>query len=134
MNETIESLYQEIGTEALDVVGGDAGSRVVVYASVADDVVRAEVYRGEHDRIVYKFSSPRLVRLIYDFWSEWRAIPGNREWRAILYRIEAGKFDIEFTYPDKFDPSQDVSERRSGLAQRFFGGLPFDYQNPKARA
>ncbi len=131
MSLTVEQMYQEIGSAALGVAQDLAG-KLIVYSEVEDGVISANIfYENLAGEVRYRFSPKRLEELIYSFWEQWAAAPGNHEWRAMTYVIEGGKFNIDLTYPDQIDPDSDLSERRPLVVKKHFGDMKIDYSQPK---
>ncbi len=131
MSSTIEQLYPEIGRAALGLAEGLAG-KLLVYAEVEDGVISADVFYVNQAGVVrFRFSPKPMQELIYSFWERWKEQPGNREWRAMSYVIEGGKFKIDLSYPDEINPDEDISERRPTVVKKHFGDMKVDYSKPK---
>jgi len=132
MNAEIETLYPAIGRAIIGVVGS-AGGKILMYAEVEDGVVSTQVFSPERGKIVYRFGGGELDDLVYDLWTKWTEVPGNQEWRAMVYLInENRKFSIDLIYPDKFNDKADVVARRTAAAQSALGALPIDYSQAQA--
>lgn len=131
MSLTVEQMYQEIGSAALGVAD-DLSGKLIVYSEVEDGVISADIfYENRVGDVRYRFAPKPLQELIYSFWEQWAAAPGNREWRAMTYVIEGGKFVVDLTYPDQIDPDADLSERRPLVVKKQFGDMKIDYSKPK---
>ena len=129
MDPAIERFYPEIGQAAL-AVATDLDGRLIVYAEVEPGVVSADILYVNKEGIVRLRFCPRPLRhLIRDFWQAWRADPDNKEWRAMTYIIDGGKFRLEFTYPDQL-VGEHAIERRPAVIQKFFGDRKVDYARP----
>jgi hypothetical protein len=130
MSLTIEQFYQEIGQAARALAEGLAG-RLLVYAEIEDGVISADLFYATQSGVVrFRFCPKALQTLLYTFWEQWKAQPGNREWRAMSYVIDGGKFSIDLTYPDQIDPGEDVSDRRPSVVRKYFGDMKVDYSKP----
>jgi hypothetical protein len=130
MSLTIEQFYQEIGQAALALAEGLAG-KLVIYAEAEDGVIAADLFYVTKDSVVrFRFCPPPMRDLIYRFWEHWKAQPGNREWRAMAYVVDGGKFSIDLTYPDQVDPQEDISDRRPAIVRRYFADMKVDYSKP----
>lgn len=128
---TVEQMYQEIGQAALNIAEGRAG-KVLVYAEVQDGVISCdEFYIDQAGVVQFRFCPKPMKELIYSFWEQWKNQPGNREWRAMSYVIDGGKFGIDLKYPDQIDPNQGFSERRPLVVKERFGDAKVDYSKPR---
>lgn len=131
MSSTIEQMYPEIGQAALGLAEGLAG-KLLVYTEVEDGVISADVFYVNQAGVVrFRFSPKPMQELIYSFWERWKEQPGNREWRAMSYVIDGGKFKIDLSYPDEINPDEDLSERRPTVVKKHFGDMKVDYSKPK---
>jgi hypothetical protein len=131
MSAKIEAMYQQIGQSALDLADGLAG-KLLVYAEVEDGVISADLfYVKEGGTVRFRFSSKALQELLYTFWEGWKEEPGNREWRAMSYVVDGGKFKLDLTYPDQINADEDISDRRPLVVKKYFGDAKVDYSKPK---
>ena len=129
MSSTIEQLYSEIGQTALGLADELAG-RLLVYAEVEDGVISAGVFYANRAGVVrFRFAPKPLQDHIYSLWERWKERPGNREWRAMSYAIDGGKFSIDLTYPDQIG-GEDIADRRPLVVKKHFGSLNVDYSKP----
>jgi hypothetical protein len=79
------------------------------------------------NKIIYGFGSGALTDLVYELWEKWGSLPGQEPWRALLYTVKGGKFDIDLTYADKFDEELPEAERRLLAIQPVLGKCKVDY-------
>lgn len=125
-----DDIYQDIGAIALDVAN-DLSGKLLVYSEVSDGVISSDIFYQKNDGIVkFLYSPAPLQELIYSFWERWTDEPGNKEWRAMIYVIEDGKFFIDFVYPDQMD-HLGIDEHRPLVVQRHFGDAKIDYSSPE---
>jgi len=131
MNSTIERLYQEIGLEALEAAN-DLSGKLLIYAEVLDGVISADMFYVNHPSGSVRFRfCPRPVRKsIMQLWQEWQKLQGNKEWRVLCYVIDNGNFNIDLLYPDQVKNDEDVSDRRSLAAIKYFGNSKVNYSKP----
>lgn len=131
MNSTIEHLYQSIGREAMNVAPALAG-RLLVYSEVESGVASADIFYVEEggDMIRFRFAPPSLQEQVYSLWTEWKNQTQNREWRAMCYVIDAGKFTIDLTYPDQLISGEALSDRRPRAVRKYFGDAKVNYSAP----
>lgn len=128
---TVEQMYQEIGQAALTIAEGRAG-KILVYAEVEDGVISCDEFYVDQAGIVqFRFRPTPMKELIYSLWEQWKKQPGNREWRAMSYMIDGGRFGIDLKYPDQIDPNQSFSERRPLVVKESFGDAEVDYTKPR---
>ncbi|WP_420998491.1 hypothetical protein ACKI2N_032050 [Cupriavidus sp. 30B13] len=127
---TVEQLYQDIGLAAIAIAKGLAG-KLLLYAEVEDGAVSADMfYESAAGPVQFRFCPENLQQLVYSLWEAWKATPGNKEWRAMSYVVDDGKFNIELQYPDQIDPVEDVSDRRPVVVHKYFGDAKVDYSQP----
>lgn len=131
MNSKIEHLYQSIGREALNTAPA-LGGRLLVYSEVESGVASADIFYVEEgcDVIRFRFAPLALQEQVYSLWTEWMKHPGNREWRALSYVIDDGKFTIDLTYADQLVSGEALSDRRPQAIRKYFGGAKVDYSVP----
>lgn len=131
MNADLESLYQEIGREAF-AVATELQGKLLVYAEVEDGVISGSVFydKGVSRTVTFKFCPEGLNDLIYSLWEKWSSHPGNKEWRAMAYLIQDGKFSIDLVYPDQMNPDEGLPERRPRVIQKCFGHVQVDFSKP----
>lgn len=131
MNSKIEDLYQSIGRDALNVASA-LGGRLLIYSEVDSGVASADIFYVEEgsDAIRFRFAPPSLQEQVYSLWTEWRKHPENREWRAMSYVIDAGKFTIDLTYPDQLVSGEALSDRRPQVVHKYFGDKKVNYSMP----
>lgn len=132
MNPQVETLYQEIGSQAL-AEAWDAAGRLLIYAEVEDGVASADMFyvRSPKSPVKFRFCSRQLRALVVSLWESWKGL-GNPEWRAMSYVVENGKFNIDLTYPDELNKEEDLTDRRPRIVQRYFGDAAIDYSSPEA--
>jgi len=111
---SLEGLFQEIGLEAVAVAGDDLAGRLLVYAEVADGVISADLFYKTREGPVRLVLGPRpLKEIIYELWEQWKAQPGNGEWRVMSYVVDKeGKLTVDITYPDDLDKEEGLEDRR----------------------
>jgi len=63
-------------------------------------------------------------------WQEWQKLQGNKEWRVLCYVNDNGNFNIDLLYPDQVKNDEDVSDRRSLAAIKYFGNAKVNYSEP----
>ncbi len=131
VNSIIESLYQQIGAQAL-AEAQDVGEVLLLYAEVEDGVSSADMFyrRASSATVKFLFGSSRLQDLVVSLWENWKSA-GNPEWRTLSYTIEGGKFNIDLSYPDQVNASEDLSDRRPRAVKKYFGDAPIDYSSPR---
>jgi hypothetical protein len=131
---SVEDLFQEIGREAVAVAGDDLSGRLLVYAEVEDRVISTNLLYKNREGDVRLVLGPRpLDDLVYELWQQWKAKPGNEEWRVMSYLVDAdGKLTIDLTYPDDVDVDEDVSDRRPRAVMRYFGDVKLVFHDPFA--
>lgn len=131
-NVNFEDFYQAIAQEALASAQNIDG-RLLVYSEIEDGVVSADLFyvQSTDDRIKFRFGSSQMKNLITSFWDAWRRTPGNKEWRVMSFVIEGSAFNIEFSYPDQIDESEDLSDRRPKVIVKYFDDKIIDYSNPR---
>jgi hypothetical protein len=72
-----------------------------------------------------------LGDLVYEFWQQWKAQPGNEEWRVMSYVVDGdGKLTIDLTYPEDVDEEDD--EGRDRAVKKYFGNVKLDFDDPFA--
>jgi hypothetical protein len=132
VNPQVETLYQEVGRQAL-AEAPDAAGRLLIYAEVEDGVASADMFyvRSSKSPIKFRFCSRQLRELVVSLWESWKRL-GKPEWRAMSYVTENGKFNIDLTYPDQLNEEEDLADRRPRIVQKYFGDAPIDYSSPKA--
>lgn len=127
---TLEALYQDIGRMAFEAAEGPV-DQLLLYAEVEDGVFSADLfYRISSHSVRFRYCSTQMVEAVYALWQTWKTSPGNREWRAMSYAIDNGKFSMDLKYPDQMIPGEDVSERRPLAVKRHFGDANVDYSRP----
>lgn len=131
VNSKIESLYQQIGDQAL-AEAQDVGDLLLLYAEVEDGISSTDIFyrRASNAAVKFLFGSSRLQDLVVSLWENWKSA-GNPEWRALSYTIEGGKFNIDLSYPDQLDAGEDLSDRRPRAVQKYFGDALIDYSSPR---
>jgi hypothetical protein len=131
MTPELESFYLELGQAAVDLAPDLAG-RLLLYAEVEDGEISADVfYLNQRGEVRYRPCPPPTVSLIYEFWEQWKAHPGNHEWRTMSFVVEMdGSFDIDFKYPDHVNPEEDLADRRPRELKHYFVNRRVDYSRP----
>lgn len=131
MSNDIESLYQDIGAEAL-AAAPDLQGALLVYAEVEDGAIAASLFyeKGSGRTVTFRDCPEALEDLLYELWLAWRATPGQAPWAAIDYVVRDGSFNIALTYPDQQDPDEGLPERRPRVIQKYFGNAKVDYTHP----
>lgn len=105
--------------------------QLLLYAEVEDGVVSADLfYRTSDHSVRFRYCPTQMVEAVYALWQAWKTIPGNREWRAMSYAANNGKFSMELLYPDQLILREDVSARRPLAVKRHFGDANVDYSRP----
>ena len=131
MNTVIESLYQEIGQEAINFADGLSG-RLLIYAEVEEGTLSADMFyvSDASGRVRFRFCPKNIQGLIMNLWEEWKKYEGNREWRVLNYVIDDGKFSIDLSYPDQVNEDEELSDRRPLAVKKYFGDAEVNYKNP----
>lgn len=131
MSHDIESLYQDIGAEALAVTP-DLQGTLLVYAEVDDGVIAASLFyeKGRQRTVTFRDCPDVVEDLVYALWQAWQAVPGQAPWATIEYVVRDGGFNINLAYPDQLDPEEGLPERRPRVIQKHFGDVKVDYASP----
>ncbi len=130
MNADLETLFQEIGAEALEMAPYSNG-KLLIYSEVESGIISCDLfYINESNVVRYRFASDLLEDLVYKLWENWQK-SGNQEWRTLAFIIEDGQFVMDIKYPDQIDESEDVSDRRPNVLKTHFGELKVDYSDPE---
>jgi hypothetical protein len=72
-----------------------------------------------------------MKELLYSFWEEWKKQSGHREYRAMSYTIDGGRFGIDVKYSDQIDPKQSFSKRSPLVVKQRFGDAKVDHSYPR---
>jgi hypothetical protein len=128
--KTIENLYQEIATEALECAE-DINGKLLFAADVKEGVVSsALVYEKGTEKVpTFKFVSSLLTDLTYELWEKWREDPKNTEWQGVELVVLNGDFHFDFMYADQL-ADEDFDDRREAIFERHFTNKKIDYSNP----
>lgn len=131
MNTVIETIYQEIGQEAVSFAD-DMQGKLLIYAEIEEGVLSADMfYINSNDGDVrFRFCPKSVQGLIMKLWKEWKSHGGNKEWRALSYVIDDGRFGIDLIYPDQINEDEDLSDRRPLVVKKHFGGAKVNYKAP----
>jgi hypothetical protein len=131
---SVEDLFQEVGREAVAIAGDDLAGRLLVYAEVEDRVSSADILYKNHQgdaRLV--LGARPFKELVYKLWEQWKAQPGNEEWRVMSYVVDQnGKLTIDLIYPDDVDSEEDVTDRRPRAVEKYFGDVKVIQPDPFA--
>lgn len=115
----------EVGDEAVRLVGGEP-SGIFLYAEAGENWAGPSLYKDEGDwvRYVDMGRSPTLANLIMNAWD---IEPADKRWTAMLYTIEAGKFQASFTFGNLNKPSEDGLDNRDRVLRARYGDKPIVY-------
>ncbi len=128
MTPNIESMYHQMGGLALQAADDLTGTRLLLWAEVAQGAHSVYLYYEDGTgRVRQKFAPFELGETVYDFWIAWKAQPQQREWRVMEYIINNGKFSIDFVYPDQLGPDEDEHDLVEPAIERIFGKIAIDY-------
>jgi hypothetical protein len=131
MGAQLEQAYQDIGRIAVANADGLSG-KLLVYAEVEEGVISNDLfYENQNGVVRFLIGPPQLRETIYAFWQAWREEPENVEWRTMTYIVDAGKFGVDFRYPEQVNALEDVSDRRPLVVKHHFGNAPVDYSKPR---
>jgi hypothetical protein len=130
--KSVEDLIQEVGQEAVAVASDDLAGKLLVYAEVEDGVISADVlYKNDKGDVRLVLGPSPLDNIVYELWQQWKAQPGNEEWRVMSYLVdENGKLTIDLTYPEDVDEEDD--EGRDRAVKKYFGNVKLDFDDPFA--
>jgi hypothetical protein len=128
MNTIIEGLFQSIGNQILDTVGGDV-SKVLAYAEAEDGVISVSLFftRQNQEILVFNFGGKELSELFYSLREEWGKQHAKIMWSGSAYFMNNGKPVLEVIYPEKFNKKISENARRSAIVEKYFGSPRVDY-------
>jgi hypothetical protein len=108
--------------------------RLLVYAVVEDRVISADIlYKSRQGDVRLVIGPHPFKDVVYELWEQWKAQPGNEEWRAMSYVIDPdGKLTVDLTYPDHVDIEEIVTDRRPRAVEKYFGDVNVIQPDPFA--
>ncbi len=121
---------QDISNAAIALTREDRNNvaKILLYCEVQDGFSSVSTFCLNKDgHLRFFMPTDYFDDMIYEFWDNWRKQPENREWRAMEFVIENGKFSVDFTYPDQLDDTDAVSSRRPEIERKHFGDVEVDY-------
>ncbi len=113
-NNAIESLLNEIGC----VLAEDNDyplDGTFLYAEVASQMVEMSIFKDLGDHLLFRLPINELSDALLELWE---AAPPEKRWSAIQYKIEGGRFDASFTYPEEMNPEESAGDRRRHILQQ----------------
>ena len=113
-------LFDEIGKEAVQLVGGKA-NRLFFYADMTEELVAPTLYEDEGKSVRMYLPSLKLRGLIAEAWELENKDPDKR-WVALEFDIRNGKFDATTRYAEEIDRKSIAAQREwAALSRRFAG-------------
>ena len=122
-------LFNEIGVELVDIVGGDPNG-IFLYVEIGDRWISPNVFKEEGHQVRNLDGSRLLSDLLWEAWYAESEEGGIKRWSIMEYEIKDGKFDVSFRYPDEVDVEVIDDERRQTALRARFGGKPVVYPPP----
>lgn len=126
--DVLGPLYNEIGVELVDIVGGDPDG-IFLYVEVGDRWISANVFKDEGHQIRYFDDTEVLTDFLWETWYAESEEGGVKRWSVFEYEIKDGKFEINYRYPDEVDVEtyDEGGKRRGGALRARFGDKPVVY-------
>ncbi|WP_374471194.1 hypothetical protein [Phenylobacterium sp.] len=125
----VDDPVQMIGQGTIEAAH-DPDGKIVLYAEVEDGVISADIFSRAQDKSVrFRFAPEPLRNLIYSYWEAEHDL--KRRWATMTMVIEAGRFNMDFEYPDALARDEALHERRPRVVRRHFGEEEVDYSSPR---
>lgn len=115
--DEMERLLNEIG----NVLAQDADyplEGTFLYTEAAAASADISIFKDLGDHLLFRWPMSGLSDVLLELWA---AEAPDKRWAAMQYRIEGGRFDASFTYPEAFDPAEWTGDRRERVLQQRYG-------------
>jgi hypothetical protein len=113
-NSVTETLLNDLG-RALAQDNDYPLDGTFLYAEVASQMVEMSIFKDLGDHLLFRLPMNELSDILLELWE---AAPTEKRWSAMQYKIEGGRFDASFTYPEEMDPEESAGDRRRRILQQ----------------
>jgi hypothetical protein len=98
----------------------------LLYVEAEFMMLDVSIFKDLGDHLLFRWSSDDLTDPLLELWD---IAPEDKRWSAMEYRIQDGRFEVAFTYPEEFDEEMDTIARRDRVLKRRFGNKRIVYPN-----
>ena len=123
-SDEFESALNRIGVEALAVAGNE-DARVLIYAEVCEELEHVIFRHGEPGgtKLYCADDYPAVLDALRDAWEISRAMGAKYTWRAMVYRVEQGRMDVDLKYKGEIDENLSMYDKEDRLLEEYYPGV-----------
>lgn len=129
-NDAFEESLQAIGRAIVETTGGN-GEGAFLYAEAKPGMMSPSLFVDRGSYVECLMTSEALSEALFD---SWEASEEGKEWAALRYTIDEGKFDARFQYPDELSEEEWIDDRRNRILSEKYGDRPIKYPPPPETA
>jgi hypothetical protein len=115
--------YEVLAHLMVEACGG-ATDGIFLYAELEPGVVAPALFQDVDDHVVYREPNSEIMDKLEEIWEN---LDAPDQWHVIECRIDEGRFDARFAFPDEIDPNESEDERQPRALKAVFGDKPILY-------